>query len=371
MNPSSAKSKPEISARSRIHRLRLSFFGLRHDALLISHLPDIRYLCGFSGSAGFLLIEPDRATLFTDSRYTFQARDEVSGATIRIAKRGLLREAGESLRVSRRKRLTVGFSPAYLTVSQKQALESAAGPRVRWSPSGNEVERLRAIKDASELRLMKQAAAIISGVFESLLPKIKPGMAELDLAAEAEFAMRRMGAEGPSFETIVAAGPRSAWAHARPTSKLLRKNELVVLDQGAILRGYCSDMTRTVFLGRSSRRVRQLYGAVLEAQQAAKAAIRPGVEAGQVDAAARRVFAGYKLDRFFTHSTGHGLGIEVHEPPRIGRGDTTLLQPGMVVTVEPGLYVEGFGGIRIEDDVLVTANGVMDLTTSSRELFEL
>ena len=209
------------------------------------------------------------------------------------------------------------------------------------------------------------------GIRGAVLGKIKAGLSELELAAEIEYGIKERGGSGPSFETIVASGPRSAWAHARPTSKPLRKNELVVLDQGAILRGYCSDMTRTVFLGRAPAKVRRLYKAVLEAQEAAKRAIRPGVKAGEVDAAARRALKRHGLARYFTHSTGHGLGIEVHEMPRLGRGEETVLEEGMVVTVEPGVYIEGLGGIRIEDDVVVTSSGAEDLTSASREFLEL
>ena len=196
-------------------------------------------------------------------------------------------------------------------------------------------------------------------------------MTELALAAEIDHEIKRRGGLGPSFETIVASGARSAWAHARPTPKPLRKNELVVLDQGAILRGYCSDMTRTVHLGKASRRLRSLYSAVLEAQEAGKRAIRPGATAGDVDQAARNALKKVKLDRYFTHSTGHGLGLEVHEMPRLGRGEQTILQEGMVLTVEPGVYLEGLGGIRIEDDVVVTAKGIVDLTTAPRDFLEL
>jgi Xaa-Pro aminopeptidase len=218
---------------------------------------------------------------------------------------------------------------------------------------------------------MREAAVLISKVIAELIPTIKPGIAEVELAAEIEYAIKWRGGSGPSFETIVASGPRSAWAHARPTSKPLRKNELVVLDQGAILRGYCSDMTRTVFLGRASARVRRMYCAVLEALEAARSAIKPGVTAGDVDAAARRVLKGYALAKYFTHSTGHGLGLEIHEMPRLGRGEKTLLEEGMVVTVEPGVYVEGLGGIRIEDEVVIAPTGAVNLTTAPREFLEL
>lgn len=361
------------SSRSRWIRLRLAISGLRADALLVTHLPNIQYLCGFSGSAAILLVEPGRSTLFTDSRYTFQAREEVSGARIHIAKRGLLRAAGEALHdLSRRRtRFWAAYSPEHLTVAQKEALQGAAGSKVRWIIDKSAVEKLRSVKDADELAVMREAADIVSEVFRGLLQAIKPGVSELSLAARIEYDIKRRGGSGPSFETIVASGPRAAWAHARPTSKPLRKNELVVLDQGAILRGYCSDMTRTVFLGRASRRVRRLYNAVLEAQQAAKAAIRPGTKACDVDRAARDILKRHGLARYFTHSLGHGLGLEVHEMPRLGRSETTILQEGMVLTVEPGVYIEGLGGIRIEDDVLVGPNGCTDLTTAPRDFLEL
>jgi Xaa-Pro aminopeptidase len=348
-------------------RLRLCFSGLGADALLVTHLPNIQYLCGFSGSAGLLLVEESAATLFTDSRYTFQAKQEVCGARVRIAKRGILRALAEGLRGRRR----VAWSMQHVTVAQQQALQAATGRRVRWVSDGNAVEKLRAVKDGDELATMREAASLISDVFRQTVRLIRPGITELDLAAEIDYQIKHHGGSGPSFETIVASGRRSAWAHARPTSKPLRKNELVVLDQGAILRGYCSDMTRTVFLGRASGKVRAMYGAVREAQEAAKRAIRPGVEARDVDRAARRVLKRLGLARYFTHSTGHGLGLEVHEMPRLGKGEETVLQEGMVVTVEPGVYLEGLGGVRIEDDVVVTSQGAVDLTTATRDFLEL
>ena len=365
-----AQLESELRSRSRVNRLRLFLSSVHADAILVSHLPNIHYLCGFTGSAGILLIEESRGILFTDSRYTFQARQEVAGVKVHITKQGLLASVAEALR-KRGRRVRVAFASSQITVAQIDALEAASGKRVKWVKAPNAVENLRAVKDASELATMTEAAKLISDVFSSTLRFVRPGITELDISAEIEFAMKKRGATGPSFETIVASGERSAWAHARPTSKPLRKNELVVLDQGAILRGYCSDMTRTVFVGRSSPKVRRMYGAVLEAQQAAKDAIRPGVEAGWVDAAARQVLKRHGLASEFTHSTGHGLGLEVHEMPRLGRGEKTILKQGMVLTVEPGVYVEGFGGIRIEDDIVVTSKGCQDLTTATREFLEL
>jgi Xaa-Pro aminopeptidase len=346
------------------------FSDLRADAILVSQPSNIRYLCGFSGSAGLLLVETSRSTLFTDSRYTLQARDEVCGAQIHIAKKGLVRAAGDTLK-SRKARLSVAYSSSHVTVAQSEAVRAAAGARVRWKEDAHAVEKLRAVKDDGELATMREAAVLIGQVFESTLPDINPGISELDLAGGLELKMKQLGASAPSFETIVASGARSAWAHARPTSKALRKGDLVVLDQGAVFNGYCSDMTRTVFLGRAPQKVRRLYSAVLEAQEAAKKAIRPGVTAGMIDRAARQTLERYHLARYFTHSTGHGLGLDVHEMPRLGRGEKFTIQKGMVLTVEPGVYLEGLGGIRIEDDIVVTENGYMDLTTAPREFLEL
>jgi Xaa-Pro aminopeptidase len=354
----------------RLGRLRLSFSRIGAETILVSHLPNIRYLCGFSGSAGLLLVDGTSSTLFTDSRYTFQARQEVSGARIRICKHGLTRAVSEVLR-ARKGRSRVAYSASTMTVAQKRMLDAAVGTRVRWVDDGSEVEKLRAIKDAGELRVMREAAELISAVFMRTTSDIRPGMPELAVAAAIESEIKRRGGSGPSFETIVAAGARSAWAHARPTQRPIGKNELVVLDQGAILGGYCSDMTRTVFAGKASGKIRGLYTAVLQAQEAGKQAIRPGVTAGDVDRAARNTLKRAKLDRYFTHSLGHGLGLEVHEMPRLGRGEKTVLQEGMVLTVEPGVYVEGLGGIRIEDDVVVTPQGCQDLTTATRDFLEL
>ena len=363
--------------RSRQDRLRILFSGLQSDAILVSHLADIRYLCGFSGSNALLIATVDKTTLLTDGRYTIQANEETSGVEVLIARKSLFAEAGGLLSQARTRK-TVLYSPGQLTVSQFAALRKPAGHHAHWRVDPGLVAGLRGVKDAEEIDAMKQAADLASAVVEDVLPIIRPGLLENELAAEIEFRMRRMGASGASFETIVASGPRSALPHARPTDKPIGKNELVVLDLGAILRGYCSDMTRTVFVGQAPSRVRAWYGAVLEAQEAAIQALRPGVSAGDVDSAARRVLHRHRLARFFTHSTGHGLGLEVHEAPRLGRGETTKLVAGNVVTVEPGVYVENVGGIRIEDDVMVVQDyantaitRVQILTSAPKEFLEL
>lgn len=355
---------------ARLERLRNVLGQVSADAILVSHLPNVRYLCGFSGSAGLLLIDSASVTFFTDSRYAIQSKKEIVGARIEIVKNGLLRAAGELIR-GRRSLRHLAYSPAVVTVAQKQALAAAVSRKIQWVNDGGAVEKLRAVKDDDEISRIREAAAIVSKTFARARRILRPGLVELDLAAEIERDFKRQGAEGASFETIVASGERSAWPHACPTGKTISKNELVVLDQGAILRGYCSDMTRTVFVGKATRRIKSLYGAVLDALEAGKAAARPGVKAAKVDTAARNVLRRAGLGRYFTHSTGHGIGLEIHEAPRIGKGDETVLAAGMVITVEPGVYIEGLGGIRIEDDILLTARGAEQLTTASRELIEL
>ncbi len=356
--------------RSRQERLRIRLLELHADAIVVPHLPDIRYLCGFSGSNGLLIFSATGATLLSDSRYSVQAEAETFGARVRISRRPLYAEAG-GLLANGRARRSVLYSSGQLTVAQFAQLRGAAGKRVRWRGTSGVVAAIRSVKDAEELSAMRQAAEIASDAFNDVVPLIRPGILENEIAAEIEYRMRRRGASGASFETIVASGPRSALPHAQPTDKPISKNELVVLDLGGILRGYCSDMTRTVFVGKASRRVREWYKAVREAQAAAIQAIKPGISAGEVDAVARRALHKHRLARFFTHSTGHGLGIEVHETPRLGRGDKTRLAAGNVVTIEPGVYIEGFGGIRIEDDVLVTATGSEILTSATKEFLEL
>lgn len=369
MTGKTAKGHP---GRRRIERLRLLISERSADALLVTSLPSIRYLSGFTGSAGLVVVTPSHSTLVTDSRYTIQANDEVagSGVALEIAPKGLLSSVAGILRGSRRK-LRLAYSPTQTTVAQKSALEAEVGRAIKWVDFSGVVEKLRAVKDPDELDAMRDAARLISDVFAAVLPKIRAGISELQVSAEIEYEMKARGASGASFETIVASGARSVLPHARATSKLLSKKELVVLDQGAILRGYCSDMTRTVFLGRAPVRVRRMYQAVREAQEAAKAAVKPGVTAGEIDRAARQVLQRRGFGQYFTHSTGHGLGIEVHEMPRLGKGDTTILENGMVVTIEPGAYIEGLGGVRIEDDVVVTPRGGDVLTTATRDFLEL
>jgi Xaa-Pro aminopeptidase len=327
------------------------------------------YLTGFTGDSGALLLSENGPMLVTDGRFTSQAKEETSGVRIVKQEGSWMATMGGLLRRGR-SRTRIGFDGNQLMVAQFAALRKVAGPRVRWVQANGEIEKGRLRKDRAELAQMRKAALLAGEVLNIALKLLKPGVREIEVAAEIEYQMRRRGASGPAFETIVAFGPRSAYPHARPTAKRLRKNELVVLDLGAILGHYCSDITRTVFVGLAPARIRRWYRAVQEAQAAAVAAARAGICCEDVDAAARGVLAQYRLDQYFVHSTGHGLGLEVHEGPRVARGQKHRLAAGNVITIEPGVYVPGVGGIRIEDDVAVHADRTEVLTRVSRDFIE-
>ncbi len=358
----------------RIRALRRKLTRAKLPGLVVTHLPDLRYLSGFTGSSAALALTSRRARLFTDGRYTAQAANEVQDAQVEIvsgppavyAVQWLAAQPGVEM---------AGFDPASTTVAELAQWKAALPPRLRkaflTSLPAPLVEPLRRIKDKEELAVMTEAAEVGCKLFEHLLGFIRPGMKELDVAAELEHQARLMGAEGMSFETIVASGVRSALPHGKATLAVLPRKGFLTMDFGVILKGYCSDMTRTVHLGRPSANERATYSAVLEAQQAAVAAVSSGVSCGEVDEAARSVLRSQGLAQAFSHSTGHGVGLEIHEPPRIGAGQKSRLAAGMVVTIEPGVYFPGRFGVRIEDMVVVTATGGQVLTPASKALIEL
>ncbi len=262
----------------------------------------------------------------------------------------------------------VGFEAARMLYEVHQRIAKSLPRGVTLKPVGPVVDRLRMVKSDDEIARIRRSVLTNSEAFEKATRSIRAGTRESTIAAELEYQMRRLGAEKAAFETIVAVGSRSALPHAQPTGRKLQNDELLLIDMGACQDGYMSDMTRVLFLGKPSRRVRSMYNAVLKAQLAAIDAVRPGVTAAHVDRAARRVLETEGLGKEFVHSTGHGLGLEIHEGPRLGRRDKTKLQAGMAITIEPGAYVRDFGGIRIEDTVLVTKNGCEVLTPTSKEL---
>jgi Xaa-Pro aminopeptidase len=360
-----ACEQPANESETRLHAVAASLAGRQLDALLVSFGPNLRYLSGFTGSNALLLVLPAQSILFTDPRYQIQAAQEVS-CTVTIAKGPL--EADLVAALARRRVKHIGYEPALMSCQAFRSLESHLPAKASLVAAGGSIEQMRMVKSPSEIGRIRRSVLANSRAFEETVPHVRPGITERDLAAELEYRMRRLGAEKPAFETIVAAGVRSALPHAQPTAARLQPGQLVVVDMGAIEDGYASDMTRMLYLGTPTAKVKRTYRAVLEAQLAGIDAVRAGARTAHVDAAARHVLKRYGLDRAFIHSTGHGLGLEIHEPPRLGKSDKGRLQAGMAITVEPGVYLEGFGGIRIEDTVVVTEKGCEILTPTSKEL---
>lgn len=336
---------------------------------VVTHPANLRYLCGYTGSNGLLLFLFGRRIFFTDGRYTEQAREEVRGARLVIAKGPLLQDAARI--IAKPNGGVVGFEADYTTYATAGQMRKLVSRPTQWKPTSGLIMRQRVIKDAEELRTMADAVKLGAAVYQEALATIRPGTRESEVAGTLEYAARQAGADGISFETIVAAGKRSALPHGRATGQSIPRRGFVVVDSGVILRGYCSDMTRTVHVGRVTREERRWYEAVLEAQLAGIAAVAPGETAAEVDQAARQVLQKARLDSYFTHSTGHGVGLEIHEPPRIAKAQAERLEPGMVITVEPGIYLPGKGGIRIEDMVVVTGSGHRVLTPVTKELIEI
>lgn len=352
---------------------RVDFEAAKIDALLVSSLANIEYLTGFDGSNGLLLIErgSDRMTLFTDPRYTIHAgRVFPEGDVVTVRNQPSLAASAMKLAL-RRKHKKIGFERLHTRYADYQAMGEGLPLGVELVATGGDIERQRMVKDAGELARIRSAVNLNSAAYEASIRKVRVGMTELALAGEIDYQQRKRGASGPAFDTIVAFGERTALPHAHPGTAKLANDEIILIDAGARQDGYTSDMTRMLGLGRVSKRLRQLHGAVLDAQLAAIDSIRPGIMARKVDEVARKSLAKQRLDSFFVHSTGHGLGLEIHEGPGLRKKDKTKLEPGMVVTVEPGVYVEGTGGIRIEDTVLVTETGHEILTPTPKELIEL
>jgi Xaa-Pro aminopeptidase len=361
--------------KARQRRLQESLQSNRLDALLVTHLPNVRYLCGFTGSAGVLFISDNKSVFFTDGRYLTQARAEVQGCKVVISKEGPLVACAEWLRVHKKSpgavRRRVGIEGEHLTVAEHSRL-AAILPResaLRQAPSL--IERSRMLKDAGEIQQIRAAILLGANLFDVLLKTIRPGVKESEVAAELEYAARRAGAEGMSFPTIIAGGERSSLPHGQASEATIPRRGFVVCDFGVILTGYCSDMTRTVYVGRPTGEARRVYESVRRAQQAAIEAVQPGVVVGEIDRVARKLLKTNNLDRYFTHSTGHGVGLEIHEPPRIAAGQAEVLRPGMVITIEPGVYIPGKFGVRIEDMVVVTERGCQVLTPTSKTLITL
>jgi Xaa-Pro aminopeptidase len=341
--------------------------------LLVTHLPNIHYLCGFTGSSGALLLLAGergvKLTFYTDGRYTQQAADEVKGAKVVIAAKAALAAAAEGILKAKIK--TLGIEAEQMPVSHFKYLGHVLRGKTRLKPIAGLIEQLRAVKDPDEIEQIRASVLLAASLFQTALAAIRPGVAETDVAGEMEHQARKAGAEKMSFDTIVASGLRSALPHGRASAAPIPANGFIILDYGVILAGYCSDMTRTVHVGPVSSSHRRMYSSVREAQLASIDAVRPGVEVGEVDQKGRKILQDAGYGAYFTHSTGHGVGLEIHELPRLAKGQTQKLVPGMVITIEPGIYLPDEGGVRIEDMVLVTESGHEILTPTTKDLITL
>lgn len=343
------------------------------DAILVSDGYNMRYISGFTGATGYLYLSDSRSLVLTDSRYTLQAKEESEpyGFEVLEVNRAEGGYPGAFASITLEDRVhNLGFEDNSLIYSQVKELQEAL-PSGTFVCLGDCLSKYRQVKKPWELARMERAEALGDAAFSYLLGELRPGVTELEIAAKLEYYVKTHGGEGMSFETIVASGLHSSMPHARPTRKMLEMGDFVTLDFGCICEGYCSDMTRTVVIGKANERQKEIYNIVMEAHMAGLAALKPGIPCSRVDKAARDVIAKAGYGAYFGHALGHNVGLEIHESPSLSQRDETILLPGMVETVEPGIYIPGFGGVRIEDMVVVTEDGYDDLTHSPKELIEL
>ena len=363
----------------RLERFRELLVREELDGFLVTSGENRRYLSGFTGSSGVLLISPEDALLLTDFRYLEQAEQELAGSGFALKEHepemwqtvaGLLHVESGFVPYGRHKQEPRwGFEGDHLVEKDYRSLLTRVGG-VQFLPKEGLLIEMRSVKSPEELTLIEKAVLVTAQAWARVWPQIKPGLKETEVAALFEYEQRRLGASGASFETIVASGPRSALPHGTAGERLLQAGDLLVLDGGAVVDGYCSDFTRTIVVGGELREQKQaeLYDLVLAAQEAALGGLRPGMTGREGDALGRRVIEEAGYGAYFRHGLGHSLGLAIHEEPRLSPRADTILTPGMVLTVEPGVYLPGWGGIRIEDVVVITENGCQDLTGSKKRL---
>jgi Xaa-Pro aminopeptidase len=368
--PGPTSDLPGLDVAGRIDRLRELFPEAGIDSLFVTRLVNIRYLTGFTGSAALLLVGPDEVLFVSDGRYKDQSADQLAAAGVeaRIEISGteqkrIVHDAAAAKGYDR-----VGLEAHGVTWSQQRSFASEWFPGAELVPTEGLIEGLRRVKDAGEVARIRAACSIADQAFANIAPRLRDRPTELEFGLDLEFEMRRLGAAAMSFEPIVAAGPNGAKPHARPSDRRIEPGELLVLDFGCIVDGYCSDMTRTVSVGDPGPEARRMYDVVLESQKAGRDAVRQGVETAAVDKACRDVIAEAGWADAFLHGTGHGVGLEIHEDPRVSATGRGTLAAGYVVTVEPGVYLTGIGGVRIEDTVVVTPDGCDILTASPKDL---
>ncbi|NPC93269.1 aminopeptidase P family protein [Bacillus sp. WMMC1349] len=353
----------------KLKKLRELFYGLGIEGLLVTSQVNLQYMTGFTGSSGLAVISEDRAVFITDFRYTEQAkRQVVNGFEIIEHTGGMSATTVDVIKEMGLKK--IGFEQDKMTYGMYANYKHALGA-VEFIPVSRSVERLRLIKSSEEIKILKEAAKIADAAFSHILTVIKPGMTEISVANELEFYMRSQGADHSSFDMIVASGLRSSLPHGVASSKIVEKGDFVTLDFGAYYKGYCSDITRTIAVGEPSDELKNIYQIVFEAQMIGMTNIKPGISGKQADAYTRDHITSKGYGDYFGHSTGHGLGMEVHESPALSVRSDQTLERGMVVTVEPGIYIPGTGGVRIEDDIVLTDKGNESLTHSAKHLIIL
>jgi Xaa-Pro aminopeptidase len=353
----------------RINRIQEKLIKENLDAFLVTTLTNIRYLCGYSGSNGLLVIFPKKAFFLTDFRYHNQAEKEVFSAQLIKAERELY---SDLIKVSglARKNLKLGFESKNLIQHNFERIKTIL-PQTLLVSTFDLVENISVIKDKEEIAKVKKATAITDKIFEKILPQLKPGVRECEIAAEIDYLNKIFGADGSSFEAIVASGYRGALPHGRASTKKMQKGELVTLDFGSLYQGYVSDLTRTVVIGKASPRQKKIYEIVLKAQKATIAKARANIKGKELDKIPRDIISKAGFGNYFGHATGHGIGLLVHDKPTVNSKSEDILKPGMIFTIEPGIYLPGWGGVRIEDDILMTSNGCEVLTKAEKNLIEL
>jgi len=370
MGRKSIKGKKGIKERialERIEKIVSTFDELGLDGLLITSPYNRRYASNFTGTAGTVLISRNKAMFITDFRYVEQASKQCKGYEIVQQKGSMTEEIAKQVAALGINKL--GFEQDYVTFATYKEYESAF--EAKLTPISGIIEKLRLIKTDSEIKILKEAARIADAAFEHIIEFIQPGLTELEVSNELEFFMRKAGATSSSFDTIVASGIRSALPHGVATDKVIEKGDFVTLDFGAYYQGYASDITRTIAVGNPSDELKEIYDIVYEAQKRGVQGLKPGMSGKEGDALTRDYIAEKGFGEYFGHSTGHGIGLEIHEGPNLSIKSNYILEPGMVVTVEPGIYIQGLGGVRIEDDALITDNGNELLTHSAKELIIL
>jgi Xaa-Pro aminopeptidase len=353
-----------MNTQSRLNQLRAT---LGKDALVIANAHNVRYLTGFTGSSGMCLVTPTRAWFITDFRYREQAAQQTRGWEIVIAEKGLWKEVA---RLAKKSKITqLGFEAEHTSVAALEdaqlELNSKIGA-IETLATRRAVEDLRLVKDDEELAIIQRAVDVIDDVFEYICGFLKPGLREREVSDEISFQMRQRGASGPSFTTIVASGTRGALPHGIASDKVIDAGDMVTIDMGAIVDGYCSDCTRTVCIGKPTRQQQKIYETVWLAQTEAAAALRPGLSCKAADGIARKIIEEAGYGEAFGHGLGHGVGIEIHEMPRLSKLGKGKLAVGNVVTCEPGIYLAEWGGVRIEDMLVITPDGARTLTACAK-----